>query len=96
MILYDITHNTAVRALPQISSTRRPEGFLFNNATGQIRYVLPDDRGVLLCLDVCLHDIDNQYAYALFDQPDNDWQRDPDTGQRLRYRSLHPVEYVFD
>lgn len=96
MILYNITHNTAVRALPRISSSRKPEGFRFCNESGQIRYVMKEGKGVLLCIDVCLHDITNQYAYALFDQPDNNWQRDPDTGLILRYRYLHPVEYVFE
>lgn len=32
----------------------------------------------------------------VFYQKDNDWHRNPVTGKPIKYRFLHPVEYVFD
>ena len=36
------------------------------------------------------------WYYALINQPENDWHRDPDTDQILAYRYLDPIEWVFD
>lgn len=38
---------------------------------------------------------DWEYIDTLFNQPDNDWHTDPDTGNRILYRYLEPVEWVF-
>jgi len=35
------------------------------------------------------------YITLLLTQPGNDWQRCPETGERVMYRVLDPVEYVF-
>jgi hypothetical protein len=32
---------------------------------------------------------------VLFDQPDKDFQYHPATGERICYRYLHPLEYIF-
>jgi hypothetical protein len=102
VIGYVVSDNTGVRMdkpgviLRWEGDVTRP-GFYYRNDKDLI-YVDKKTGKVLIAtnLDLSLEREYSSYYYrTLFNQPDNDWHTDPDTGDRIRYRYLEPVEWVF-
>lgn len=66
----------------------------------QLLYIFPEGKGIItpINLDLSLSGRNRPtgWYYALIDQPENEWHRDPDTDRILAYRYLDPIEWVFD
>jgi hypothetical protein len=110
MIGYVVSDNTAIRLDGAEYGVRvwdgpgdLSPGFVIRRGGGtelQLLYVLASGQGVItpINLDLSLpgRNRPTEWYYALIDQPENDWQRDPDTDQVLVYRYLNPIEWMFD
>jgi hypothetical protein len=110
MIGYVVSDNTAIRLDGAEYGVRvwdgpgdLSPGFVIrkDGVTGlQLLYILPKGQGMItpINLDLSLpyRSRPTRWYYALTDQPENDWQRDPDTDQVLVYRYLNPIEWMFD
>lgn len=103
MIGYVVTDNTGVRMykhdviMPWEGDLTR-SGFYIREGK-DLLYVDSKSGRVLIATNIDLsregeHSV--YYYQTLFNQPDNDWHIDPDTGQRILYRYLEPVEWIFD
>ena len=100
MIGYVVTDNTGIRLdehdviMPWTGDVTRP-GFYIRDDK-HLLYVWTGRILIATNLDLSLErEYSDYYYYALFNQPDNDWHIDPDTGSRILYRYLEPVEWVF-
>jgi hypothetical protein len=99
MIGYVVTGNYAVRVESvgvyawQGDNTR--PGLYIDPDTREMLYV--DKKGVVyVAVNMRIIDDDEGlYVHCLLTQPENDWQRCPETGERVMYRVVEPVEYVF-
>jgi hypothetical protein len=103
MILYVVSDNTARKV-------RNPDfipnwSVEYHDVPGFYWY---EDHYLVCVLDtlecvVSLHPVDTEtdgfdacYFYTvLFGQSDREFQYHPDTGSRICYRYLHPLEYIF-
>lgn len=102
MIGYVVSDNTAIRMdAPDTIRTwtgdnTRP-GFYIRDDK-DLLYVEEKTGKVLIAVGVDLsreREYSEYYYYTLFCVPDDAWHTDPDTGDRIRYRYLEPVEWVF-
>lgn len=99
MIGYVVTGNYAVRiesrgmCVWRWDNTKR--GLYVDPDTREMIYV--DKTGaVYVAVNMRIaEDDEGLYVHCLLTQPENDWQRCPETGNRVMYRVLDPVEYVF-
>ena len=100
MILYIISDNTAIRAvannmIPEWCGDTDVAGFFWDE--DYLVYVAKRNGPVLRSTtELAPQTMGLTYYYRLFQQPDNIWHNDPETGNRICYRYLHPVEYVFE
>ena len=103
MIGHVINDNTAIRMgyydviLPWTGYTTRP-GFYIRDDK-DLLYVDRKSGRVLIAINLELsrdREYSDYFYYTLFNQPANDWHINPDTGQRIVYRYLEPVEWVFE
>lgn len=103
MIGYVVTDNTGIRMdKPDIIQywgveNTRP-GFYIRDDK-HLLYVDRKTGRILIAINLDLsreREYSDYYYYSLFNQPDNDWHIDPDTGSRILYRYLEPVEWVFE
>ena len=84
-------------------STDLSPGFVLRKGRGneiQLLYILPEGQKIItpvnLDLSLPYRSRPTEWYYALIDQPENDWHRDPDTDRIIDYRYLDPIEWVFD
>jgi hypothetical protein len=111
MIAHIITDSTAIRLDGAEYGVRvwRGPGDIVNpgfairrggNTGLQLLYILASGQRIItpINLDLSLpyRSRPTEWYYALTNQPENDWHRDPDTGQILAYRYLDLIEWVFD
>lgn len=102
MIGYVVTDNTVIRMdahdviLTWTGDVTRP-GFYYQDDK-HLLYVDRKTGRILIAVGVDMsrsREHSDYYYYSLFNQPDNDYHIDPDTGDRIVYRYLEPVEWVF-
>lgn len=99
MILYIIDDNTAISAIadksvPEWHGNIYDVGFHWDD--DHLVYVAKGGGPVLVSVDkLSPKSMGLVYYYRLFRQPDKNWHTDPETGNRVSYRYMHPVEYVF-
>ncbi|NDC88988.1 MAG: hypothetical protein EB075_09325 [Bacteroidetes bacterium] len=103
MILYVVSDNTAKRVeIPDFIPNWSAEyhdvpGFYWG--PGDHLVCVLDTLECLVSLQPIVPEcdgLDASYFYSvLFDQTDKDFQCQPATGERICYRYLHPLEYIF-
>ena len=99
MILYIVDDNTAIQAftkdvVPEWCGDTNVVGFFWDN--DHLIYVAESNGLVLRSIvELAPRSMGLVYYYRLFRQPDNKWHTDPETGSRICYRYLHPIEYIF-
>jgi hypothetical protein len=99
MIGYVVTSNSAIQIRSVGMYVWRGDntkpGLYFDPDTREMIYV---DKAGVVYVAVNMKIIDDDeglYVHCLLTQPENDWQRCPETGERIMYQVLDPVEYVF-
>jgi hypothetical protein len=102
VIGYVVSDNTAIRmdkpyvVLPWTGDVTQP-GFHYRDDK-HLLYVDRKTGRILIATNLDIsreREYSDYYYYTLLNQPGNDWHIDPDTGDRIRYRYLEPVEWVF-
>jgi len=99
MIGYVVTSNSAIQIRSVGMYVWRGDntkpGLYFDPDTREMIYV---DKDGVVYVAVNMRIIDDDeglYVHSLLTQPGNDWQRCPETGERIMYRVAEPVEYIF-
>lgn len=103
VIGYVVSDNTGVRmddhdVILYWSTDNTRSGFYIRDGK-DLLYVNQKSGRILIATNLDLsreREYSDYYYYTLFNQPADDWHIDPDTGQRIVYRYLEPVEWVFD
>lgn len=99
MILHIIDDNTAIQAfceksVPDWRGNIYDVGFHWHGY--HLVYVAKRGGPIVVSINELSPDsMGLTYYYRLFRQPDSKWHTDPETGNRIEYRYMHPVEYVF-
>ena len=99
MILHILDDNTAIQAfckktVPDWSGDIYGVGFHWDG--DHLVYIVKRGGPVVVSInELRPYSMGLTYYYRLFHQRDSEWHTDPETGNRIKYRYMHPVEYVF-